>query len=125
MHTSTEKPLSFSAPTETLSLAAMLFDMDGTIIDSTPAVVKYWMSIGEELGIPGEKILETSHGRRSIDILADIAPDRANWDYVKKAEGEIPHRFGHDAIELPGSRTILDQLEEVNDEPYEWFSLSY
>ena len=27
-----------------------------------------------------EVILETSHGRRSIDILKILAPEKANWD---------------------------------------------
>ena len=32
----------FSARLETCAFAGMLFDMDGTIIDSTDAIVKYW-----------------------------------------------------------------------------------
>ena len=38
---STGEP-SFSAPPETVSVHGLLFDFDGTIIDSTPAVEKYW-----------------------------------------------------------------------------------
>jgi hypothetical protein len=26
------------------------------------------------------EILKTSHGRRSIDVLSILAPDKANWD---------------------------------------------
>ena len=32
----------FSGPTITRSYAAILFDMDGTIIDSTNAIIKTW-----------------------------------------------------------------------------------
>lgn len=103
----------FRAPAQSLSFAALLFDMDGTIIDSTPAVVKYWMAVGEEVGVPGEQILRTSHGRRSIDILAEIAPERATWEYVKQEEAKIPKLYGEDAIELPGSRALLDSLERA------------
>lgn len=60
------------------------------------------------------EILQTSHGRRSIDVLAILAPDRANWDYVCKAEGVIPINYGQDAVEIPGSRALLDHLESVN-----------
>ena len=79
----------FSARAETHSFAALLFDMDGTIIDSTPAIVKYWHGLGKEIGVPGSTILETSHGRRSIDVLALLAPDKANWDYVCAAEARV------------------------------------
>jgi glycerol 3-phosphatase-1 len=44
----------FSAPTENVSLAALLFDMDGTIIDSTPAIEKYWHQVGKEIGVDGD-----------------------------------------------------------------------
>lgn len=34
--------LSYSAPPEAVTFDGLLFDMDGTIIDSTDAVVKHW-----------------------------------------------------------------------------------
>jgi glycerol 3-phosphatase-1 len=30
-----------------------LFDMDGTIIDSTPAIIKYWLQMGKDIGVDG------------------------------------------------------------------------
>lgn len=44
----------FSAPAELHDFAALLFDMDGTIIDSTDAIVKHWHQIGKEIGVPGD-----------------------------------------------------------------------
>lgn len=75
-----------------------LFDMDGTIFDSTDAIVKHWRQLGKEIGVDGDGefhlqvtlvtnrsdyllvILQTSHGRRSVDVLAIHAPHLANWD---------------------------------------------
>ena len=37
-------------------------------------------SIGKELGVDPEVILQTSHGRRSIDVLRLISPEKANWE---------------------------------------------
>lgn len=104
----------FSAPPETHDFAALLFDMDGTIIDSTPAIVDFWMQMGKEIGVPGKKILETSHGRRSIDVLSLLAPHLANWDYVCQAESTIPVKWAEKAVEIPGSRVLLEKLEEVS-----------
>lgn len=87
----------FSLPAQDVFFAGLLFDMDGTIIDSTEAVVKHWhryisislpgsetsltsSSIGKELGADPEVILQTSHGRRSIDTLKLVSPEKANWD---------------------------------------------
>jgi len=88
---------SYSLPAEQASFSGFLFDMDGTIIDSTPAIVKHWhtlvrssqgcppspltrASIGKDIGVDPETILQTSHGRRSIDVLKILAPEKANWE---------------------------------------------
>lgn len=57
------------------------------------------------------EILLTSHGRRSIDVLALLCPERANWTYVCTAEGQIPKLWGQSASEIPGSRALLEQVE--------------
>ncbi|KAF5578217.1 glycerol 3-phosphatase 1 [Fusarium pseudoanthophilum] len=100
----------YSLPPQELEFDGFLFDMDGTIIDSTEAVVKHWETIGNEIGVAPEVILETSHGRRSIDILKILAPEKANWDYVCDMEGRLPKYHGHEAVEIPGARSVLEAL---------------
>lgn len=106
-------PENFSAPAERHDFEALLFDMDGTIIDSTSAIEQHWRQLGSEIGIPGDEILKTSHGRRSIDVLTILAPERANWEYVCRVEGQIPKLYGESAVEIPGSRHILAELEKA------------
>ncbi|ETS87648.1 hypothetical protein PFICI_01476 [Pestalotiopsis fici W106-1] len=101
---------SFTAPPETVSFQGLLFDMDGTIIDSTAAVEKHWHTVGTEIGVDPEVILQTSHGRRSIDILKILHPEKANWEYVCQMEGLMPKLYGPDAVEIPGARALLEQL---------------
>lgn len=36
--------------------------------------------LGKELGVDPNVILETSHGRRSIDVLQLYDPSKANWE---------------------------------------------
>ncbi|KXJ91930.1 haloacid dehalogenase-like hydrolase [Microdochium bolleyi] len=102
--------MAFTAPPEQVAFKGLLFDMDGTIIDSTAAVVKHWHTVGEEIGVDPVVILETSHGRRSIDMLKVLAPEKANWEYVRHMEGLLPKLHGEDAIEIPGARALLDKL---------------
>jgi glycerol 3-phosphatase-1 len=87
--------------------------MDGTIIDSTDAIVKFWRHFGKEIGVDGDYILQTSHGRRSYDVLNIHAPHLATWDYILKAEGSIPPNYGNDVVEIPGSRALLEKLERA------------
>lgn len=44
------------------------------------ALTKFSESIGNEIGVDPNVILQTSHGRRSIDILKDLDPNKANWE---------------------------------------------
>ncbi|KAL7927641.1 HAD-like domain-containing protein [Trichoderma austrokoningii] len=100
----------YSLPPQEVAFSGFLFDMDGTIIDSTPAVIKHWHAVGEEIGVAPEVILETSHGRRSIDILKILAPEKANWEYVTKMEAELPKHYADDVVEIPGARPLLSSI---------------
>ncbi|TGO51217.1 hypothetical protein BCON_0166g00040 [Botryotinia convoluta] len=107
-------PREFSAPPEKVVFKGLLFDMDGTIIDSTDAIVKHWHQLGNEIGVDPNVILQTSHGRRSIDVLKIIAPEKANWDYIKYMEGLLPKNYGDDAVEIPGARSLLSSLTSAS-----------
>ncbi|KAJ5794123.1 HAD-superfamily hydrolase subfamily IA variant 3 [Penicillium paradoxum] len=103
---------SFSAPAQVHTFDGLLSDFDGTIVDSTDAIVKHWHQIGAELGVDPKSILATSHGRRSIDVMGLYDQTKANWDYVNEIEGRIPKQYGSDAIEIPGARDLLTALEK-------------
>jgi sugar-phosphatase len=58
----------------TIRSRAILFDMDGTLVDSTPAVEHLWRTWGNRHGIALEDILAISHGRLTRDTIRQIAP---------------------------------------------------
>ncbi|KAJ5587667.1 HAD-like protein [Penicillium hispanicum] len=104
---------SFSAPPQVHTFDGVLSDFDGTIVDSTDAIVKHWHEIGAELGVDPKTILATSHGRRSIDVMQLYDKTKANWEYVNYVEGRIPQKYGSDAVEIPGGRDLLTALENA------------
>ncbi|GAP83000.1 putative glycerol 3-phosphatase 1 [Rosellinia necatrix] len=106
--------MAYAAPPETVTFHGLLFDMDGTIIDSTAAVEKHWHTIGNEIGVDPEVILQTSHGRRSIDMLKLLAPEKATLEYVRQMEALLPQRYGQEATEIPGARALLQQLIQAD-----------
>lgn len=77
--------LNFSGPAQELEFQGLLFDMDGTIIDSTEAIIKHWHAIGKQLGVDPEKILHDSHGRRSVDTLKLYDEKMATWESKSQA----------------------------------------
>jgi mannitol-1-/sugar-/sorbitol-6-phosphatase len=49
-----------------LSAAAMLFDMDGTLVDSAAAVERTWIDFAVRHGLRAEEVIAFSHGRPAI-----------------------------------------------------------
>jgi hypothetical protein len=87
---STGQIFEYSAPPQQVVFDGFLFDMDGTIIDSTAAVEKHWEAVGNEIGVSHEVILQTSHGRRSIDILKILCPEKATWECTSQSSPNLP-----------------------------------
>ena len=93
----TTKPLS-------LKVNAALFDVDGTIIISQPAIAAFWRDFGKDKPyFDAEHVIQVSHGWRTFDAIAKFAPDFANEEYVNKLEAEIPVKYGEKSIEVPGA----------------------
>lgn len=57
-----------------LYASAILFDMDGTLVDSTAVVEHTWTEWAKENGYDPEYVLRYSHGRRTEETLRTIAP---------------------------------------------------
>jgi sugar-phosphatase len=57
-----------------IKCSAVLFDMDGTLVDSTAAVEGLWGAWAATHGVDLPYLLSISHGRRSADTIRDIAP---------------------------------------------------
>ncbi|HEU4761330.1 MAG TPA: HAD-IA family hydrolase, partial [Gemmatimonadales bacterium] len=64
-------------PVHTLTAAAILFDMDGVLLDSRPVVERTWRRWAERHGLSAEAVLRVAHGRRTRDTLQVVAPDLA------------------------------------------------
>lgn len=59
---------------ELFTCAAALFDLDGTLVDSTSVVEGMWAEWAAQRGLDLERILAVSHGRRTIETMREIAP---------------------------------------------------
>ncbi|MGO8862994.1 MAG: HAD-IA family hydrolase [Acidimicrobiales bacterium] len=57
-----------------LSVHGVLFDLDGVLVDSTPAVERHWRSFANRNNLDAELILNCAHGRRSREVIGDFVP---------------------------------------------------
>ena len=90
-----------------LAFDAVLFDMDGTLVDSTASVVRCWVRLAEENGITVETLQAAAgHGRPARDIVADLFPPAGR----ASALARITHLEVHDVdgvVALPGASEAL------------------
>lgn len=89
--------------------SALLFDMDGVLIDSTPAVARVWRGWAVERGLDPETVVHMAHGRPSRTTIRDLLP---NAD-IDREDREVERREMEDlegVVLLPGARELLDAL---------------
>jgi mannitol-1-/sugar-/sorbitol-6-phosphatase len=92
-----------------ISCAALLFDMDGVLIDSTPAVARVWTRFALRHGFDPAEVVHRAHGRPSIMTVREYLPYGDHLAENKEIErGEIVDLDG--IVPLPGALELLTAL---------------
>jgi mannitol-1-/sugar-/sorbitol-6-phosphatase len=99
-------------PTDTLTLSAraLLFDMDGTLVDSTEVVETAWRGMAGRFGIDPDVLLAAIHGIRAEDSVRRWAPPGTDVVAVaaELAEFEIDHAEA--TVAMPGAIAFLESI---------------
>jgi sugar-phosphatase len=61
----------------TLTVEAVLVDLDGTLVDTSAAVEGSWRALAAELAVPWERFAPHIHGIPADQVLAAAVPDRS------------------------------------------------
>lgn len=88
---------------------AVLFDIDGTLVDSTAVVERTWRTWAETYRIDLSEILRVCHGRRTEDTVAMFLPDEQQAAAVAELE-RLELDDLADIIPLPGAKSLLPLL---------------
>jgi mannitol-1-/sugar-/sorbitol-6-phosphatase len=88
---------------------AILFDLDGVLVDSGRAVERVWRRWALAHNLGPEYVVENAHGRRSIETLRVVAPElEAGQENLKVEQMEIEDTDGITAV--PGAFELLRSL---------------
>ena len=89
--------------------AALLFDLDGVLINSTPAVARVWWRWAVEHGFNPEEVVARAHGRPSLTTVSEYLPNADHEAENREVERrEIADLEG--IVPLPGALHLLTNL---------------
>ncbi|HUF70536.1 MAG TPA: HAD-IA family hydrolase [Longimicrobiales bacterium] len=88
---------------------ALLFDLDGVLVDSVECVERTWHRWAEANGLDPTDVIESAHGRRTIETVQVVAPHlAAEAEVARLAASESNETDG--VYEVPGARELLKGL---------------
>lgn len=88
---------------------ALLFDLDGVLINSTPAVARVWSKWALEHGFDPDAVVARAHGRPSLTTVRELLPNADHELENKEVERrEIADLEG--VVPLPGAVSLLTAL---------------
>ena len=92
-----------------LQCEAVLFDLDGVLVDSRAVIERIWRAWAERHHVDADHLLSIAHGRRTRETLQQVAPHLAldaEVDWLDSAE--VADVGG--LVEVPGARRLLASL---------------
>jgi HAD superfamily hydrolase (TIGR01509 family) len=97
---------------------AILFDLDGTLVDTVETRIDSWLVALEEAGYPTtrERLapligVDGKRLAREIAALAGTPIDDARAEEIDRRSGEIYERLNHSPRPLPGVRELVAAIE--------------
>jgi HAD superfamily hydrolase (TIGR01509 family) len=108
-------------PTDLASLPlpeAVLFDLDGTLVDTVETRIQAWLVALEQAGFPTSREclapligVDGKRLAREIAALAGVALEEERAETIDKSSGEIYERLNQSPAPLPGVRELVAAID--------------
>jgi sugar-phosphatase len=95
----------------TLNCSAILFDLDGVLVDSTGSVDRQWRAWAREHGIDEQEVIDVAHGVRTIEVIRRVAPHiDAETEVLRLERREADDHDG--VFVMPGAVELVRSIPE-------------
>jgi sugar-phosphatase len=90
---------------------AVLFDMDGVLVDSTPAVARVWTVWARKHGFDPDEVVRQAHGRPSLATIIELLP-YGDHDAEDRDVERLEIEDLADVVALPGALNLLQTIPQ-------------
>ena len=91
--------------------SAILFDLDGVLVDSTRSVDRQWRKWAQENNLEPDAVVRAAHGRRTIETVRQVAPHlNAEAEMRKIERQEVEDTDG--VVVMPGAADLLRSIPD-------------
>ncbi|NLT29539.1 MAG: HAD-IA family hydrolase [Propionibacterium sp.] len=87
----------------------VVFDMDGTLVDSTGSIQRSWRQWAEEFELTEGQFRGNWHGRPATDLVSHLLPPERVHEGVERIKA-IEEADAHSVVTLPGAEDALHVL---------------
>ncbi|MEQ9330222.1 HAD-IA family hydrolase [Thalassobaculum sp.] len=95
---------------QSFRVRALLFDMDGTLVNSIAVVERTWSRFAKRHGLDVNRVLAACHGRRTSETVAEFAPPGVSIaEETARIDAEELADFDG-IVEVPGAARLLGSL---------------
>ena len=90
------------------SCSAILFDLDGVLLDSTRVVAEQYTRWALENGLDPAEVMKAAHGVRTLEVVQRVAPHLDAVAETRKIEDREAVADG--IVAIPGAVTLLNTI---------------
>jgi len=88
--------------------SAILFDLDGVLLDSTRVVAQQYIRWAQESGLDPNEVLRAAHGVRTVEVIRRVAPHLDAEAETKKIEEREAAADG--IVVMPGAVDLVNSI---------------
>ena len=92
---------------------AVLFDLDGTLVDSAKVVERLWAEWASRHSLNVDDILAISHGRRAEETMRLVAPHLTTLKEEAEARLREEERQSEGLVAVAGAKTLLNSIPQT------------
>jgi len=90
--------------------SALLFDLDGVLLDSTRVVAAQYTRWALEQGLDPDEVMKAAHGVRTVEVVRRVAPHLDPIAETKKIEDR--EAVANGIVQIPGAVAVVNSIPQ-------------